>query len=368
MGKKLTTQEFKDRYKDKLNKTIEIIGEYTGKNKDILCKCLMCNKEYTTTPDSLKQGCGHKSCSSIRGNDSNRLNLDIIKDRLKNINDDIEIIGGIYNNQKSRINCRCKKCGHEWTQVSSYLLQGTGCPKCLENNRGIAKTFTHSKFVNIMKEINNNIIFLSQYTKAKNKIKCKCLICGNEWSSTADSLMRGHGCQKCAIRKTNKDFLDELHKVNEYMLPLEKYKGMNTKIKIKCLKCSHEWYVLPHGILRGTGCPKCNLSKGEQKINDYLDMIDATYEPQKKYNGLIGIGGGLLSYDFYLSTYNLLIEYQGEFHDGTAKQQTSEEFKIQQEHDKRKREFADFHNIKLLEIWYWDFKNIEEILQKELCS
>jgi len=81
---------------------------------------------------------------------------------------------------------------------------------------------------------------------------------------------------------------------------------------------------------------------------------------------LIGVGGGNLSYDFYLPNYNLLIEYQGEFHDGTAIQQSKEKFKKQLEHDKRKREYADNHNINLLEIWYWDFDNIEKILKREL--
>jgi len=41
-------------------------------------------------------------------------------------------------------------------------------------------------------------------------------------------------------------------------------------------------------------------------------------------------------------------------------------FKKQLEHDRRKREYAKKHNINLLEIWYWDFDNIEKILDREL--
>jgi hypothetical protein len=40
--------------------------------------------------------------------------------------------------------------------------------------------------------------------------------------------------------------------------------------------------------------------------------------------------------------------------------------KRQQEHDKRKKEYAQQNNINLLEIWYWDFDNIEQILNNEL--
>jgi len=55
-------------------------------------------------------------------------------------------------------------------------------------------------------------------------------------------------------------------------------------------------------------------------------------------------------------------------HDGNVgkKAQPLSKLKIQQEHDRRKREYALYNNINLLEIWYWDFNRIEEILQTEL--
>ena len=87
----------------------------------------------------------------------------------------------------------------------------------------------------------------------------------------------------------------------------------------------------------------------------------------KTFEDLKGVGGYKLRYDFYLPTYNVLIEYQGKQHEEVIEYFGGEEkFKIQQEHDRRKREYAEKYNIKLLEIWYWDFKNIEEILSKEL--
>ena len=104
------------------------------------------------------------------------------------------------------------------------------------------------------------------------------------------------------------------------------------------------------------------MSHGERKIKDYLCNNHYKYIPQKTFSGLIGVGGGALSYDFYLPDYNLLIEYQGEFHDGTAKIQTEIELLKQQEHDKRKRGYAQKHNIYLLEICYNDYDNIEQIL------
>ena len=152
----------------------------------------------------------------------------------------------------------------------------------------------------------------------------------------------------------------------------------------KCKECDHEWKdTINHRNNGNRGCPQCNKSKGEKRCKevfisysffeisqkDYklLNKNDNTYFiPQQKFDGLVGLGGGKLSYDFYLPKYNILIEYQGEFHDGTANIQTDEEFIIQQEHDRRKKEYAEKHGIRLLAIWYYDFNNIEIILEKAI--
>ena len=76
-----------------------------------------------------------------------------------------------------------------------------------------------------------------------------------------------------------------------------------------------------------------------------------------------------MSYDFYLEKQNLLIEFQGIQHYEPVEIFGGEkQFKIQQEHDKRKREYAINNNIKLLEIPYWDFDNVEEILNDLFSS
>ena len=31
-----------------------------------------------------------------------------------------------------------------------------------------------------------------------------------------------------------------------------------TKVKIKCLKDDHEWFVKPNQLSNGSGCPKCS--------------------------------------------------------------------------------------------------------------
>ena len=154
----------------------------------------------------------------------------------------------------------------------------------------------------------------------------------------------------------------------------------------KCKDGKHEDY--PRKIQSSNSynfrCPECQYSKGEEVISNYFiskgfikisqkdfelltqDKYNVNYYiPQKEFDGLIGLKGGLLSYDFYLPKYNLLIEYQGIQHEQYTPglHKSKKDFEKQLEHDKRKKEYANDNNINLFEIWYYDFDRIEEILE-----
>ena len=158
---------------------------------------------------------------------------------------------------------------------------------------------------------------------------------------------------------------------------LSEYTGMHNLVDCKCKICGHIWNTEPRNIIsnRKNGCPKCKNSKGEKKIENWLINNNIYYISQKTFQDLIGLKGGKLSYDFYLPNENILIEYQGQqhekpvsFYNKLSEENTIIAFGNQQEHDRRKREYAKLHNIKLLEIWYYDFKNIEDILKNHLIA
>ena len=70
-------------------------------------------------------------------------------------------------------------------------------------------------------------------------------------------------------------------------------------------------------------------------------------------------------FDFYLPDYNLAIEYQGEQHyrdNGFFK----DKLEVIQRRDEIKRKYCQENNIKLLEISYKDFKNINQIITSRL--
>ena len=69
-----------------------------------------------------------------------------------------------------------------------------------------------------------------------------------------------------------------------------------------------------------------------------------------------------MKFDFYIPQKNIVIEYQGEWHYFDFKNN----LKTQQIRDQIKRDYCKSHNITEIEIPYWDFSNIETILETKL--
>ena len=118
---------------------------------------------------------------------------------------------------------------------------------------------------------------------------------------------------------------------------------------------------IKRGLTHSCGCIKSSI--GEQLVQDYLDARGYTYETQVSLQGLVGVGGYELSYDFGVSmpkVGRVLIEYQGEQHympidfSGNGEDWANENFSIIQLRDNIKREYCKEHGINLIIIPYWD--------------
>ena len=237
----------------------------------------------------------------------------------------------------------------------------------------------------------------AKYIKNNKLLLWKCLNedCQEEFKMCWNNILQGQNCGYCSghqvglsncLATKNPKLASEWHPIeNGDLTPFDVTENSGKKVWWLCKECGHEWPAFISNRNSGNrGCPECNKSKGEKRCKEvfisknFIEILEEGYNklldefsniyfiPQKKFEGLVGVGNGLLSYDFYLPKYNLLIEYQGEFHDGTANIQTEEEFIIQKEHDRRKKEYALQNRYNFLEIWYKDFDNIEIILEKEL--
>lgn len=357
--KKISNDDFLERIKGSLN-DIKILSEYQGSRSKIKCECKKCGNKWETEARNLLRGNGCPVC-----NKSNpKLTTEQYKIQLKKINPNI-IVMGEYTGNGNKIACKCKICGYEWYPFASTIKSGHGCPNC----KALKDRLSKEEFKNRVRENNPNFEILGEYQNQETKIKVKCLRCNTELLVSPQGLMKGKDVCKSCYRKSllisNEEYKIRLKENNPYVVYVEEYKGMDEKIDVKCLICGNVWKCTPARVLNGTGCPLCCLSKGEKEIAKILTKHNIIYVQQKKYKGLIGLRYGNLSYDFYLPTYNLLIEYQGKQHEMPIDYFDGEVgFKTRQEHDRRKKQYAKEHNIQLLEIWYNE--NIEQKLKETL--
>ena len=283
---------------------------------------------------------------------------------------------GRYVSALTKIDCECKICGHRWSATPNNLLKGKGCFVCKGQKISKSRTKSHDSFIYELKKVNQTIDILGEYRNSKAKIQCKCRICGNVWNTIPSSLLRGHGCPRCgkikcanSRKKSQEQFVLEMRNVNSNIEIIGKYIDDSTKVGCRCLICGNIWSSKPTHLLQKHGCPNCMKSNGEDRIEEYLQRRGISYIYQKRFDDLRGVSGRKLSYDFYIPSYNLLIEFNGEQHERPIEYFGGEEkFKIQREHDGRKAEYAKKHHITLLQIWYYDFDKIEDILKSHLAD
>jgi hypothetical protein len=274
----------------------------------------------------------------------------------------------------------CPK-GHSYESKPNHRYHGAGCSYC-SGKKVLPENSLQSLFPSIAEEFHPelNVKNSSEYAGMSNKKVWWRGKCGHEWEApVADRTHKKNGCPYCTgVRICKDNSLGSLYpKValewntirNGETSPFDYTSKSEKKVWWLCSKCLFEWKAaISNRTGLNSGCPQCNESKGEKRIREWLIEHSITFETQKEFNGLVGINSGLLSYDFYLPEKNLLIEFQGQFHDGNGNDYVKRKFDKQQEHDRRKKEFALLNNIELMEIWYWDFNKIEDILKSEISE
>jgi len=433
INNKRTTKEFIEEIKIK-NKYVEILGEYISLQEKIKCKCKLCNEEYYTTPAILLQGRKHKKCYN---ESQKKSNADFIKE-FSEKNNKVELLGeyaGVHKkikvkclfceeilyieagsllknyghhvcnlsrisyeefmkkliekyNDKFEINkedyilfsekckVKCLDCGHIFETLPTVLLRGNfGCKNCYG---GIITTEILKERIKIK---NENVILLSEYKTAKEKVNLYCNIHKLNFSLSPEHIKGGGRkiCPECnidllkkSLLKTNEDIIKEIQNINPHINFIDSYEGMTKgKYKIFCNKCKTESYMNISYITtcKIIGCVNCSpKSKGEIFIKEFLEKNKILFKREKTFDGCKD--KGKLRFDFYLPDYNLCIEFQGGQHYSNRffinRKDLSNGFGDLQKKDEIKRNFCKNTNINLLEISYKDIDNIEEILEKYL--
>lgn len=263
---------------------------------------LVCPKhgEFQIRADNFNANC--PKCSQ-----SYKRNHEEFVQELKEKFPSIEIIEGKFETVRSILTFKCSECGNMWESTPAHILASKyGCSKCAHVNAKIPNRMKSEDFLKKIREISPEIEILSEYTTSRNRIKCRCSKCNNEWNPKAIYLLQGYKCPKCS--KQNRGF------------------------------------------------------RNEQVIINYLNNKNINFICQFKITKPFE-GRNYIEIDFYLPDYNLFIEYNGKQHYVPIEYFGGEiAFKNRVKRDENLRNYCKENNINLLEIRY--DQNIEEKLDE----
>ena len=260
---------------------------------------------------------------------------------------------------------------HSYIATINDRTSGKGCPYC--SNKKVLSGYNDlaTTYPDITKEWDyerNGSLTPQEVPKGSDKkVWWKCAK-EHSWKATIASRTSGNGCPYCSNQKVLPGYNDlatthpEIAKEWDYgknrsLTPQDITKGCNKKVWWLC-KQGHSYKQSPNvRTYQNCGCPYCSASHGEKTIDKVLNDLNLKYQTQVTFDGLTGIDGGKLKYDFGVYENNkllFLIEYQGIQHYvkidffGGEKQLEKQQF-----HDDLKREYAKkYLNIPLLEIPY----------------
>ena len=270
----------------------------------------------------------------------------------------------------------CKKHPKYKTKITlNAAKKYHGCPYCAEkqgNFKGIkipydivVRDFSARGYTLLTPE--------EEYKNSVQKLKYICPKHGEQFISYGH-LREGKGCLKCGHELVAEKAKLKVEDV-EYELTrrgfiwLDKnYKNSMAPLKLSCVNHPDKVFYLTysHIVHSYIKCPFCtSISRGEKEMSRILDEHHIEYVFQKRMKDLYRFYGQYLSYDFYIPLLNVLIEFQGEYHDKVTNYNSPERLADQQIRDEMKRQYAKEHGYHLIEIWYYQMDDIEAILQKE---
>lgn len=281
-----------------------------------------------------------------------------------------------YQTAHKKVMLQCKACGYEWEVFPHNHLGGNGCKQCQYKSLPQNQSRTHEEFVKLARDVHGNKYeYLTPYATNKKKLKIKCNKCKFVFEQRASSHLEGCGCRRCQYNNLPQNqprevevFEERCRKVHDDRYEYcGDYRGGRYKIKIWCKTHKEHFHQNADAhLLKKQGCPKCCLSKGEIKIEKWLKSHKVKYDYERRFPGCKLKFE--LPFDFYLPDYNLCVEYDGAQHYyPITKFGGKKTLLATQKRDKIKTDFCAAEGIDLLRIPFFEYKNIEKMLEQKIC-
>lgn len=224
------------------------IDSYPGAAEPWNAECLTCHNLVSPRFADLQNG-KSKGCSYCGGS---KVNPD---EALTFMNSKGFVTSTPFPGGMTRWKGECASCGNEIYPKYSAVKAGQGlCKFCA----GVA--LSKRDALRLLEKA--NLEPLEEYTKAGNKIRCKCLVCMRVVEARLLGLAQGEGgCAYCAGKKIDAEEAQSLMRESGFA-PLESFPGSKAPWRCKCLQCGKVSTPAYGNVKNGTGCIYCNRDGG----------------------------------------------------------------------------------------------------------
>lgn len=213
------------------------------------------------------------------------------------------------------------------------------------------------------------------YKNTLSKLKVECTN-GHKYKVIYGSFQQGHRCPICWSENGNHgktkltyDYVKKQIEKEGYKLLSQKYKNINTKLKIECI-AGHQYEVVYNSFQQGCRCPVCweleTYSRSEKDCFNVIKQITDNNVIENDRTQIINpMTGYNLELDIYIPSLNKAIEFNGKYwHDNSYSKYKDNQKEIQ----------CREKNIDLLTIWYQDWidnreeqiNNLEGFIKNEI--
>lgn len=393
------------RFKDGTPITPDTVS--AGSAQDVWWECSKCHHKWQTPPKSRKRGRGCIVCKNKEARENRNKELlknnksfaelrpDLVKQWHPTKNGELKPSEVLPNSNK-KVWWVCKRNPkHEWQISVAARYGGRECPYCkrklvseenclateypdlikewdFEKNEGVTPydivANTHKEY---WWKCERNHSWKS-VVKNRTKHENGCPYCSDRVATEETCLATNYPklCEEWDCDKNNKLQYKEGQLKAQAPTPQNILPNSTMKVNWICKKCKHEWVATVNSrVGSDSGCPRCNQSKGENFISEYLKSNNIEHKSEYTFNDCKD--KRLLPFDFCILSNSKvlgLIEYDGEGHYKPIPRadRTLEEARIElneiKRRDKIKTSYCKENNIPLLRISYKEFDNMENLL------
>lgn len=363
----------KEKFENGMRKNLPHIkyNGYIRSAQNMNCECSICGHKWLRSPNQFYRENKWKDCPNcVRIHSKYQSDNVELRRQILNKYPNMNILTKVIKTKRDSILFTFDDKDTLYQMHISQLLK--------DGKRTFVKYWDTNVYKTELKKVNSNIECKESFVNFTTKILHHCKIHNIDFYIDPTHSLRGQGCSQCKLekignakRKSTGDYIKQLHNKHPNIDLNGKYISGKQSTPHICRNCGFEWNPYPINLLKRGGCPVCEktISLGEQKIIFILKKHKITYFSQFRFDDCRNKYP--LPFDFYIPDKNACIEFQGKQHyepaqfGGITIEEANNNLKGVKKRDLIKSIYCKNNYINLILIPYWDFNNIEEILDRE---